>query len=90
MGILSEMRRPTIFGLTIFDTILSIIGLYLLILLVRVQMKLGISLLTTFVLAILVAIPLSIIAHKLLDIPTPLTCKLGLFSSTKCIGVREM
>lgn len=74
-------------GLRIFDTVLTILVLWLLFWLL--QWKVGnvrplAALWQSLVLALLLTFPLAIFFHAIFQVPTTLTCRLGLISPDRC------
>jgi len=90
MGLLENLRKPTLCGLALFDTVLALLGVYLLILLIRNQFELKLSLIEIVLISLIITIPLGVISHALLGIATPLNCKLGIANSNACKNVRKM
>ncbi len=76
-----------IFGIRIFDTVLSIFVLWIFFFLIqwrRGHIKVGVALISSLGLSILLTFPLAIFFHALFNVTTFLNCKLGLASSHKC------
>ncbi len=86
MSLLSRLRKPTLFGFTIFDSTVALLGTWLAVFLLMKAPAIVVS----FIIAAVVFIPLGIAVHYLTGTATPLNCKLGLASSEKCVGVRQM
>ena len=86
---LCPLRRVRIFGVSpLFDTILTVIALWVLFFLVQIKIgKLPIrqAWWKSFLLAVLATFPLAIVMHTLFGIATPLNCRLHLATPAKCV-----
>lgn len=79
-------------GIRVFDTVLTILGLWLLFWLLQWRVgKLngGVAVATGLALALVCTFPLAILGHAIFGVPTALNCALKLANPSKCAALKS-
>lgn len=87
MSLLADLRKHTMFGFTVFDTVLAFL---MTMFIVYVIIRLSNPTVASLIIALVVTIPLGVMIHYMTNTPTPLNCKLGLATAQQCVGIRRM
>lgn len=75
---ITDLRKPKIFGLAIFDLVLSVIGIIILFVTMQKWHFKNLSYSTFVIAAIILTIPIGIVFHVVFGVNTALNYKLGL------------
>ena len=78
-----EVRKYKVFGLSMFDLVLGVIGMILLFIILWKLHFNQLNILNFIIAAILLTIPVGILFHMLFGVNTTLNSKLGLSNSPK-------